>query len=338
MPTVEKSVSLKSYNTFAVDVSAQYFAEVCTPEDIRSVLADPRYGQLPRFVLGGGSNTLFTKDFEGLVLHMNDGTIEVTDENDRFYFVKVSAGIVWDDFVRHAIESGWYGIENLAAIPGTVGGAAVQNIGAYGCEAKDAIERVHMFCVENCKCMTLDAAHCCFGYRESIFKHDLRGRVVITAVDIRLSRTPQPRLGYGDVEREVESRGGTTLRNIREAICAIRRAKLPDPKVTGNAGSFFKNPVVDESVAQQLRARWPDMPLYPAALSGKAKLAAGWLIDKAGLKGCRSGRVGIHERQALVLVNLGGATGGEILDFARMVQARVHEKFGIEIDTEVNIL
>lgn len=186
--------------------------------------------------------------------------------------------------------------------------------------------------------MTLDAAHCCFGYRESIFKHDLRGRVVITAVDIRLSRTPQPRLGYGDVEREVESRGGTTLRNIREAICAIRRAKLPDPKVTGNAGSFFKNPVVDESVAQQLRARWPDMPLYPAALSGKAKLAAGWLIDKAGLKGCRSGRVGIHERQALVLVNLGGATGGEILDFARMVQARVHEKFGIEIDTEVNIL
>lgn len=195
-----------------------------------------------------------------------------------------------------------------------------------------------MFCVENCKCMTLDAAHCCFGYRESIFKHDLRGRVVITAVDIRLSRTPQPRLGYGDVEREVEARGGTTLRNIREAICAIRRAKLPDPKVTGNAGSFFKNPVVDESVAQQLRASWPDMPLYPAALSGKAKLAAGWLIDKAGLKGCRSGRVGIHERQALVLVNLGGATGGEILDFARMVQARVHEKFGIEIDTEVNIL
>ena len=138
--------------------------------------------------------------------------------------------------------------------------------------------------------------------------------------------------------REVEARAGTTLRNIREAICAIRRAKLPDPKVTGNAGSFFKNPVVDESVAQQLRARWPDMPLYPAALSGKAKLAAGWLIDKAGLKGCRSGRVGIHERQALVLVNLGGATGGEILDFARMVQARVHEKFGIEIDTEVNIL
>ena len=145
MPTVEKSVSLKSYNTFAVDVSAQYFAEVCTPEDIRSVLADPRYGQLPRFVLGGGSNTLFTKDFEGIMLHMNGGTIEVTDENDRFYFVKVSAGIVWDDFVRHAIESGWYGIENLAAIPGTVGGAAVQNIGAYGVEVAEHIVEVECF-------------------------------------------------------------------------------------------------------------------------------------------------------------------------------------------------
>ena len=252
--------------------------------------------------------------------------------------MRADAGVEWDDLVEWAVQRGLWGLENLSLIPGKAGAAPVQNIGAYGCEAKDAIERVHMFCVENCKCMTLDAAHCCFGYRESIFKHDLRGRVVITAVDIRLSRTPQPRLGYGDVEREVEARGGATLRNIREAICAIRRAKLPDPKVTGNAGSFFKNPVVDESVAQQLRARWPDMPLYPAALSGKAKLAAGWLIDKAGLKGCRSGRVGIHERQALVLVNLGGATGGEILDFARMVQARVHEKFGIEIDTEVNIL
>ena len=245
--------------------------------------------------------------------------IALLGEEGGTVHVRADAGVEWDDLVEWAVQRGLWGIENLSLIPGKAGAAPVQNIGAYGCEAKDAIERVHMFCVENCKCMTLDAAHCCFGYRESIFKHELRGRVIITAA-------------------EVEARGGITLRNIREAICAIRRAKLPDPKVTGNAGSFFKNPVVDESVAQQLRASWPDMPLYPAALSGKAKLAAGWLIDKAGLKGCRSGRVGIHERQALVLVNLGGATGGEILDFARMVQARVHEKFGIEIDTEVNIL
>ena len=195
-----------------------------------------------------------------------------------------------------------------------------------------------MFCTDNRSAMVIDAGHCCFGYRESIFKHELRGRVIITAVDIRLSRTPRPRLGYGDVEREVEARGGVTLRNIREAICAIRRAKLPDPKVTGNAGSFFKNPVVDECVARQLQAQWPDMPVYPAAgCAGKVKLAAGWLIDKTGLKGYKRGMVGVHERQALVLVNLGGATGGEVIDFAHTVQMRVHEKFGIEIDTEVNI-
>ena len=252
--------------------------------------------------------------------------------------LRADAGVEWDDLVEWAVERGLWGIENLSLIPGKAGAAPVQNIGAYGCEAKDVIERVHMFCTDNRSAMVIDAGHCCFGYRESIFKHELRGRVIITAVDIRLSRTPRPRLGYGDVEREVEARGGVTLRNIREAICAIRRAKLPDPKVTGNAGSFFKNPVVDECVARQLQAQWPDMPVYPAAgCAGKVKLAAGWLIDKTGLKGYKRGRVGVHERQALVLVNLGGATGGEVIDFAHTVQMRVHEKFGIEIDTEVNI-
>ena len=334
---MEQKYSLLSHNTFGIDVSAACFLEYASVDELRGLIGSGRVTS-PYLHIGGGSNLLFTKDYEGTILHSRIGGVEVVAETDDDIVVRVGAGVVWDDFVDYCVQRHWYGVENLSLIPGEVGASAVQNIGAYGCEAKDAIRRVEMYCVETGNLLTLDAAHCCFGYRESIFKHDLRGRVVITAVDIRLSRTPQPRLGYGDVEREVESRGGTTLRNIREAICAIRRAKLPDPKVTGNAGSFFKNPVVDESVAQQLRARWPDMPLYPAALSGKAKLAAGWLIDKAGLKGCRSGRVGIHERQALVLVNLGGATGGEILDFARMVQARVHEKFGIEIDTEVNIL
>ena len=304
--------SLRRRNSFGVEQHAARLVEFETEEDLHAIFG----GGIPDrwSVLSGGNNILFTQDYDGLLLTPVSQRIALLSEEGGTVHVRADAGAEWDDLVEWAVQRGLWGLENLSLIPGKAGAAPVQNIGAYGCEAKDAIERVHMFCVENCKCMTLDAAHCCFGYRESIFKHDLRGRVVITAVDIRLSRTPQPRLGYGDVEREVESRGGTTLRNIREAICAIRRAKLPDPKVTGNAGS------------------------YPAALSGKAKLAAGWLIDKAGLKGCRSGRVGIHERQALVLVNLGGATGGEILDFARMVQARVHEKFGIEIDTEVNIL
>ena len=213
----------------------------------------------------------------------------------------------------------------------------MQNIGAYGCEAKDVIERVEMYCVETGTILTLDAAHCGFGYRESVFKHDLKGRVIITAIEIRLSHTPRPKLGYGDVEREVEARGGTTLRNIREAICAIRRAKLPDPAVLGNAGSFFKNPVVDAATAERLLAEYADMPHYPAP-DGRVKLAAGWLIDRAGMKGRREGPVGIHERQALVIVNHGGAMGGEVIAFARKVQETVREKFGIAIDTEVNIL
>ena len=323
-------------NSFHVAQRAARLIEFDRTEDLQELfekgMPDPWY------VLGGGNNVLFTQDYPGTLLTPVAQGIRIVDEQPDCVTVEADAGVEWDDLVEWAVQHELWGLENLSLIPGKVGAAPVQNIGAYGCEAKDAIRSVEMFCTETFNTLVLNREHCAFGYRDSVFKRSLRGRVIITSVRFALSRTPRPRLEYGDLAAEVEARGGITLRNIREAICAIRRAKLPDPKVTGNAGSFFKNPVVDESVAQQLRASWPDMPLYPAALSGKAKLAAGWLIDKAGLKGCRSGRVGIHERQALVLVNLGGATGGEILDFARMVQARVHEKFGIEIDTEVNIL
>lgn len=329
-------ISLRTRNSFGVDQQAARLVEFETPEDLRTLFA----AGIPEkwTVLAGGNNILFTLDYDGVLLTpVARGITLLSDDGDEVR-VRADAGVEWDDLVEWAVERGLWGIENLSLIPGKAGAAPVQNIGAYGCEAKDVIERVHMFCTDNRSAMVIDAGHCCFGYRESIFKHELRGRVIITAVDIRLSRTPRPRLGYGDVEREVEARGGVTLRNIREAICAIRRAKLPDPKVTGNAGSFFKNPVVDECVARQLQAQWPDMPVYPAAgCAGKVKLAAGWLIDKTGLKGYKRGRVGVHERQALVLVNLGGATGGEVIDFAHTVQMRVHEKFGIEIDTEVNI-
>lgn len=329
-------ISLRTRNSFGVDQQAARLVEFETPEDLRTLFA----AGIPEkwTVLAGGNNILFTRDYDGVLLTpVARGITLLSDDGDEVR-VRADAGVEWDDLVEWAVERGLWGIENLSLIPGKAGAAPVQNIGAYGCEAKDVIERVHMFCTDNRSAMVIDAGHCCFGYRESIFKHELRGRVIITAVDIRLSRTPRPRLGYGDVEREVEARGGVTLRNIREAICAIRRAKLPDPKVTGNAGSFFKNPVVDECVARQLQAQWPDMPVYPAAgCAGKVKLAAGWLIDKTGLKGYKRGRVGVHERQALVLVNLGGATGGEVIDFAHTVQMRVHEKFGIEIDTEVNI-
>ena len=329
-------ISLRTRNSFGVDQQAARLVEFETPEDLRTLFA----AGIPEkwTVLAGGNNILFTRDYDGVLLTpVARGITLLSDDGDEVR-VRADAGVEWDDLVEWAVGRGLWGIENLSLIPGKAGAAPVQNIGAYGCEAKDAIRRVEMYCVETGAMLTLDAAHCGFGYRESVFKHDLKGRVIITAVEIALTHTPRPRLGYGDVEREVEARGGATLRNIREAICAIRRAKLPDPKVTGNAGSFFKNPVVDECVARQLQTQWPDMPVYPAAgCAGRVKLAAGWLIDKAGLKGYKRGRVGVHERQALVLVNLGGATGGEVIDFAHTVQMRVHEKFGIEIDTEVNI-
>jgi len=328
-------ISLRTRTSFGVDQQAARLVEFETPEDLRTLFA----AGIPEkwTVLAGGNNILFTRDYDGVLLTpVARGITLLSDDGDEVR-VRADAGVEWDDLVEWAVGRGLWGIENLSLIPGKAGAAPVQNIGAYGCEAKDAIRRVEMYCIETGAMLTLDAAHCGFGYRESVFKHDLKGRVIITAVEIALTHTPRPRLGYGDVEREVEARGGATLRNIREAICAIRRAKLPDPAVLGNAGSFFKNPVVEAPVAERLLAEYPDMPHY-AAPEGRVKLAAGWLIDRAGMKGRRKGAVGVHERQALVLVNHGGATGGEVIAFAHEVQERVREKFGIEIDTEVNIL
>ena len=328
-------ISLRTRNSFGVDQQAARLVEFETPEDLRTLFA----AGIPEkwTVLAGGNNILFTRDYDGVLLTpVARGITLLSDDGDEVR-VRADAGVEWDDLVEWAVGRGLWGIENLSLIPGKAGAAPVQNIGAYGCEAKDAIRRVEMYCVETGAMLTLDAAHCGFGYRESVFKHDLKGRAIITAVEIALTHTPRPRLGYGDVEREVEARGGATLRNIREAICAIRRAKLPDPAVLGNAGSFFKNPVVEASVAENLLKAYPEMPHYPAP-EGRVKLAAGWLIDRAGMKGSRKGAVGVHERQALVLVNHGGATGGEVIAFAHEVQERVREKFGIEIDTEVNIL
>ena len=328
-------ISLRGRNSFGVDQRASRLVEFETAEDLRTFFAAGIPGRWT--VLAGGNNILFTEDYDGVLLTPAARQIALVSDDGDEVRLRVDAGVEWDDLVEWAVQRGLWGIENLSLLPGKAGAAPVQNIGAYGCEAKDAIRRVEMYCVETGTVLTLDAAHCGFGYRESVFKHDLKGRVIITAVEIALSHTPRPRLGYGDVEREVEARGGATLRNIREAICSIRRAKLPDPAVLGNAGSFFKNPVVEASVAENLLKAYPEMPHYPAP-EGRVKLAAGWLIDRAGMKGHRAGNVGVHERQALVIVNHGGATGGEVIAFARTVQAKVREKFGIEIDTEVNIL
>ncbi|WP_417013862.1 UDP-N-acetylmuramate dehydrogenase [Alistipes sp.] len=328
-------IDLADRNSFRVRQRAARLVEFETADDLKEFFAK---GVPARWtVLAGGNNILFTRDYDGVLLTPRGTSVDVVAETPDEVIVRAAAGVEWDDLVAWAVERDLWGLENLSLIPGKVGAAPVQNIGAYGAEAKDTIQSVEMFCVDTCNTLILSKEHCAFGYRESVFKHALRGRVVITAVTFRLSRRPQPELGYGDLLRETEVRGGVTLRNIREAVCAIRRSKLPDTAVLGNAGSFFKNPVVETAAAERLRAAYPDMPLYPAG-EGHAKLAAGWLIERAGMKGHREGCVGVHERQALVLVNYGGATGGEVLALARKVQEAVRTKFGVEIAAEVNVL
>ncbi|MBR6656355.1 MAG: UDP-N-acetylmuramate dehydrogenase [Alistipes sp.] len=331
-----ENIEITERNSFHVRQVAKRLVEFDKAEELPEIFA--KYKPESWYVLSGGNNILFTQDVEPLLITPCDQTIAIVSESDDAVRVKVGAGVEWDDLVAWSVERGLWGIENLSLIPGKAGAAPVQNIGAYGVEAKDAIKSVEMYFVEGDNFITLAAEHCDFGYRESVFKHSLKGRVVITSIEIELSKVANPRLGYGDVIREVEARGGATLANIRDAICSIRRSKLPDTAVLGNAGSFFKNPIVESAVAERLLAEYPEMPHYPAAEEGKIKLAAGWLIDKAGMKGYKEGNVGVHERQALVLVNLGGATGGEVIAFAHKVVAKVREKFGIEISPEVNVL
>ncbi|MBQ1951925.1 MAG: UDP-N-acetylmuramate dehydrogenase [Alistipes sp.] len=329
-------INLASRNSFHVEQSARRLIEFDCEEDLQPIFGREPIGRW--MVLSGGNNILFTEDYDGVLLTPVSQRIEPVEENDERVVVRVGAGVEWDDLVAWAVERGLWGLENLSLIPGKAGAAPVQNIGAYGAEAKDVIRSVRFYDTAEGAMRTLGREECAFGYRESIFKQELKGRVVITEIEIELSKRANPRLGYGDVEREVERLGGATLANIREAICSIRRSKLPDTAVLGNAGSFFKNPVVERAVAERLLADYPEMPHYAAADPAKVKLAAGWLIDRAGLKGYREGAVGVHERQALVLVNHGGATGGEVIALARKVQAVVKQTFGVEIDTEVNIL
>ena len=337
MVRIFQNIDIAPRNSFGVHQVAAKIIEFDKGDELSDIFKQHITGEW--MVMGGGNNILFTRDIERTIIVPCDTNIEVIAEGNQSVDIRVGAGLEWDELVEWAVERNLWGLENLSLIPGKVGAAPVQNIGAYGTEAKECITTVEMYCPESDNFITLAAEHCGFGYRESVFKHTLKGRVIITAVTFRLSKSANPKLDYGDVCREVESRGGATLRNIREAICSIRRTKLPDPAITGNAGSFFKNPIVERAVAEALLAEYPDMPHYPAADPEKVKLAAGWLIDKCGLKGYTEGNVGVHARQALVLINTTGeASGSEVITFAQMVQQRVAEKFGIAIDTEVNIL
>ena len=337
MKRIYNNINLANRNSFGVVESAATLVEFDTVNDLREYFTTEK----PTFwyVLGAGNNTLFTKFYDGVLIVPKSGARTILNDDGQWVDIRVEAAHDWDELVAWSVEQGLWGIENLSAIPSSVGAAPVQNIGAYGAEAKDAITVVEYFDTRTMEVVRLSNDECRFAYRESIFKQELKGCAIILAVEFRLGRTPRPNLGYGDVIKEVEARGGATLANIRDAICAIRSSKLPDPKVLGNAGSFFKNPIVEREVAESLLERYADMPHYPVAGDDtKVKLAAGWLIDRSGLKGYRQGAVGVHERQALVLVNYGGATGGDVIALAEYVCGEVKRCFGVDISPEVNIL
>lgn len=337
MITTYKNHPLLSLNSFHVEAEAASIIEFDDRDDLLLIF-NAEHKPEQWYVLGGGNNILFTKRYDGTLIHPKGCLIEILADDADAVRVKAEAGLDWDEFVRWCVEHELWGAENLSLIPGTVGAAPVQNIGAYGSEAKDIIHAVHYFDTTLLEHRTLSCDECHFAYRDSIFKCELRGRAIITEVEFTLSKIASPSLRYGDVQQTVEKLGGPTLANIREAVCSIRQAKLPDTNVLGNAGSFFKNPIVSQEVAQALQQKYENMPIYPTSDPTQRKLAAGWLIDQAGLKGYRSGNVGVHDRQALVLVNHGGATGNEVIALAREVQAKVAERFGVDIEAEVNIL
>ncbi len=332
------SYSLLKQNTFGIDVKADWFVEYRNVEELTEVLRQEEMRKLPLLHIGGGSNLLFMSDFHGLVLHSGIKGIEVVDENATEVLVRVGAGVIWDDFVLYAIEHDWHGIENLSIIPGEVGASAIQNIGAYGVEVKDVIEKVETIEVKSLSPFTFTNAECRYAYRSSVFKQEYRGRYIVTHVVFRLSKVPCFVLEYGHVSAELEKRGLIpTARHLRDVITDMRNSKLPDPKVLGNGGSFFMNPVIPRSHYECLLKEYPEMPCYRID-DTSVKVPAGWLIEKAGWKGRSLGNAGVYEKQALVLVNLGNATGRDIWNLATHIVKSVEEKFAIRISPEVNLI
>jgi len=339
MQKIQQQVNLKPYNTFGINCLASQFAEFNDVPSLLALLEEHRAHPSPLLLLGGGSNVLFRSNFEGLVLRNRLKGIEVLAEDDSTVWVKAGAGEIWDEWVAFAVSKGWGGLENLSLIPGCVGASPMQNIGAYGAEIKDTCERVDALEIATGKTVSFSKAACRFGYRDSIFKQEARNKYLITAVTFALSKKPRINAAYGNLEKELDKMQvkQTGIADIRQAVIAVRRSKLPDPAVLGNAGSFFKNPVVTEAVAGRILAAHPGAPVYDAG-EGMKKLAAGWLIESCGLKGYRQGDAGVHALQALVLVNFGNATGADIYALSEHVIRRVQETFGVELEREVNII
>ena len=325
--------SLLPYNTFGIDVSAARLLEYSSVEELYIAQGAVT---TPFLHIGGGSNLLFTKDYDGLILHSRIGGIEVTAEDSQTVSLRVGAGVVWDDFVACCVEHGWYGAENLSLIPGEVGASAVQNIGAYGVEVKDLITAVETVNIQGYE-RVYSVEECEYAYRNSIFKRPENKSVFVTYVRFRLSKEERYTLDYGTIRQELAKYPAPTLPIVRKVIIEIRESKLPDPKVTGNAGSFFMNPIVAKEKLEALQRDYPRIPYYELP-DGRVKIPAGWMIDQCGWKGKSLGPAAVHDKQALVLVNRGGAKGSDIIALSDAVRASVRDKFGIDIHPEVNVI
>ena len=336
---ISENFSLRKFNTFGIDVRARYFLEFHSSDELIQIHAEEKFKNVPLLIIGGGSNLLFIQDFNGLVLRNRISGIEVLKEDSDFVFIRSGAGVVWHDLVTHCTQNNLGGIENLSLIPGSVGAAPMQNIGAYGVELKEVFDSLEAFEISSGKIVRFTKEQCKFGYRESVFKNVFKNAFIILNVTLRLSKNHMLNTSYGAIGEELKKMGvdHPTIKNVSEAVCNIRRSKLPDPSVTGNAGSFFKNPEIAEKFYLELKEKFPALVAYPAE-RGKMKLAAGWMIERCGWKGKVFGNAGVHEKQALVLINMGNAAGQEIFNLSVQIKNSVFEKFGVQLETEVNII
>ncbi|WP_162052619.1 UDP-N-acetylmuramate dehydrogenase [Pontibacter pamirensis] len=336
---LQSDFSLKPYNTFGIEAKAKIFARFESVQELQTLLQMPELREEEKLILGGGSNLLFTKDFDGVVLQNGIKGIEVIHEDEEHVFIKAGGGEVWHDFVLYALQQNYGGVENLSLIPGTVGAAPLQNIGAYGVELKDNFHELEAVHLETGELRTFDNASCKFGYRESIFKNKMKGQYVVTSVVFRLDKKHTLNTSYGAITTTLEEMQvqQPSIQDISAAVCHIRQSKLPDPKQIGNAGSFFKNPEIPLEHYKQLQKQYATIPSYPVSDS-TVKVPAGWLIEQCGWKGKVLGNYGVHKNQALVLVNYGGAKGEQVRQLAYGIIASVNQKFGIRLHPEVNIL
>jgi UDP-N-acetylmuramate dehydrogenase len=330
---------LIKYNTFGIDVKAKLFVETNSAEDVTELLRNEKFTNEHKLILGGGSNLLFTKDFNGLICKISISGINIVEEDDQSVLIEAGAGVLWNDLVNFAIENNYGGIENLSMIPGTVGAAPIQNIGAYGQELAETFYSLDGILFETGKAKTFAKDECNFGYRDSIFKNELKNKIIINSVRLKLSKNPEINLSYQEIMDEVQNQDivNPSIKDVSELIAKIRNNKLPGPKEVKNAGSFFKNPVISIEKYENIGDIYPDLKSYPVD-DDNVKIPAAWLIEKCGLKGKRKGSVGAHQNQPLVIINHGDATGKEVLEFAKMIRKSVEELFNISLEFEVNII